>query len=130
MVADATGPLPAGDDNGNLYLSVEGTIRAGKLTLNAVAVTAEPAMVLLADPAVDRLPENATFRMRARRPFDAALLERARGATRNHYRRTPILASNFQRAENPPAASSASFPGSRPTGQLWHGAPGRGIAVR
>jgi hypothetical protein len=99
MVADATEPLPAGDEHGNLSLSVEGTARVGRLTLTTARH--RPARNGAATPhqdypdaTIDRLPETVTLRIRRQRPHGAALLQRARAATRHKRPGSPILVNH------------------------------------
>ena len=146
-VADINRPLPP---DAKLYFSADVVYRdADDVTLRAVGVTANPAMVNL--PAVDilagvqkvaTLDDNAVLRLRRVDPHLAGLLERARAAARTRRPGAPLVVHDLR----PPARDRgvAVDADGAPLGNTWvdwngracagpgmrHGQPGRVLAVR
>jgi hypothetical protein len=133
IVGDLDAPMPGpGNARGELFLSVETKGPHDGATLLAAAITATPGMMLrpvavLAERSLDELPERTTLAMRRAQPHGAALLERARDARR----RLPTNVVDLRPQHDEGAWSRADLERfERSPGQLWHGQPGRVLAVR
>jgi hypothetical protein len=131
IVGDLVAPLPAGDQDGKLYLSAEGVTRGEQLELRAVAICAKPAMMLrpikiTPEHNIAGLPETRTLQLQRTDPHTAGLLTRAKTAARKpgplivHDLRTPALTRGL---------AIDTDPDGRPHGPMHHGAPGQVLAV-